>query len=159
MVAARELDPSPSGEGGRREAPDGWGRRPQSTLPVALPRTLRKRLTPQEVKVWNWLRENFSVQGHHFRRQVAIGRFIVDFACLRRKLIVEIDGGGHGRADVECADIERDAHLAAQGFRVLRFWNAEIDFEKQMVLNTIHAHLSDPSLSPPVRRFAPATLP
>jgi len=78
-------------------------------------------MTPQEVKVWVHLRA-LKKQGFHFRRQVPREGFIVDFACLKSKLIIEIDGAhhsddGHLKRDSEC-----DGRLVAAGFRVLRFW-------------------------------------
>jgi very-short-patch-repair endonuclease len=112
-------------------------------LPVALPRHLRKHLTPQEVKLWNWLRENFRPHGHHFRRQVPVGRYIVDFACLKRRVIVEADGGGHGTDAGRRDDEARDTFLRGQGFQVLRFWNHEIDRAKQSVMDTILAALEN----------------
>ena len=57
-------------------------------------RALRKRLTPQEVKLWVKLRE-LKTFGFHFRRQVPIGPYIVDFATLSARVVVEIDGGQH----------------------------------------------------------------
>ncbi|MGL4241254.1 MAG: endonuclease domain-containing protein, partial [Beijerinckiaceae bacterium] len=123
----------PRGEGGRG--------RPSTTLPVALPRRLRKQLTPQEVKLWNWLREGFRPLGYHFRRQVPIGRYVADFACVRRLVVVEADGGGHGSHAGRAADSSRDAFLEGQGFRVVRFWNHEIDRDKAMFMDTILAAL------------------
>ena len=61
-------------------------------------RALRKRLTPQEVKLWLRLRE-LKALGFHFRRQAPIGRYIVDFVSFRSRLIVEADGGQHGMPD------------------------------------------------------------
>jgi very-short-patch-repair endonuclease len=58
-------------------------------------RALRKRLTPQEVKLWVKLRE-LKPLGFHFRRQAPIGRYIVDFVSFRSQLIIEADGGQHG---------------------------------------------------------------
>jgi very-short-patch-repair endonuclease len=63
-----------------------------------------------------------KLDGIKFRRQVPIGPYVVDFACLRYRLIVEADGPHH---DAE-RDAARDAWLAAQGFRTLRFTNEEI---------------------------------
>ncbi len=94
-------------------------------------------MTPQEIKLWNWLRENFRPQGFHPRRQVPIGPYIVDFAFLRHRLVVEIDGGQHGYDRREARDRVRDARLAEAGYRVLRFWNHEIDRSRQVVLDTI----------------------
>jgi very-short-patch-repair endonuclease len=130
----------PLGEGGRAAA--GWGSgRPGTSLPTALPRRLRKQLTPHEVKLWNWLREGFRPLGYHFRRQVPVGRYVVDFACLKQRVIVEADGGGHGTDAGQQTDTARDSFLRGQGFRVLRFWNHEIDGEKEMVMDTILAAL------------------
>jgi very-short-patch-repair endonuclease len=135
-------DPSPQGEGGpvHSTGPGGVQRRhkERSTLSKALPRALRKRMTPQEVKLWNWLREELAPAGFHFRRQVAIGRFIVDFACLKHRVIVEVDGEQHGFDD-HAADRLRDGQLATLGFRVLRFSNRDIDREKRAVMDTIYA--------------------
>jgi very-short-patch-repair endonuclease len=83
-------------------------------------------MTPQEVKLWNRLLR-LRPQGHHFRRQVPIGRVIVDFACLKARLVIEIDGGQHAREPFMKRDGDRDLALEALGFRVLRFWNAEVD--------------------------------
>ncbi len=58
-----------------------------------------------------------------FRRSAPIGTYIVDFACLERKLVIEVDGGQHAES---AADIERDTWLRERGFRVLRFWNHEV---------------------------------
>lgn len=79
-------------------------------------------MTPQERKVWAKLRELNRMLGLHFRRQAPIGPFIADFAELGRRVVVEIDGCGHGGV----RDVRRDEWLAAQGFRVLRFWNPEV---------------------------------
>jgi very-short-patch-repair endonuclease len=99
-------------------------------------------MTRHEVKLWNWLREGLVPLGYHFRRQVPIERFIVDFACLRRGLIVEVDGEQHGRdRDIQAADRERDQALADRGYRVLRFTNSDIDRRKAVVLDTILAAL------------------
>jgi len=57
-------------------------------------RNLRKRMTRQEVKLWIHLR-SWRKRGFHFRRQAPLDRFIVDFVCLKRRLIVEVDGGRH----------------------------------------------------------------
>jgi very-short-patch-repair endonuclease len=83
---------------------------------------LRTDMTPQERRVRAKLRELNRMLGWHFRRQAPIGPFIADFADLGRRLVIEIDGGGHGGQ----RDARRDAWLAAQGFEVMRFWNSEV---------------------------------
>jgi len=112
--------------------------RPASSVPVRVARRLRKRMTPQEVKLWVKLREQ-RVNGLHFRRQVPIGRYFVDFACLKHRLVVEIDGGQHSFDNTVAADRSRDLTLKALGFRVQRFWNAELDADLDGVVETILA--------------------
>lgn len=75
--------------------------------------------------------------GLKFRRQYPVGRYVVDFACLDHRLAVEIDGGQHNRH----VDAERTAFLEAQGFRVLRFWNAEVTDALDQVLSSIAAEI------------------
>jgi very-short-patch-repair endonuclease len=99
-------------------------------------RALRKRLTSQEVKLWVRLRELKSL-GFHFRRQAPVGRYIVDFVSFRSQLIVEADGGQHGMPQGARSDQARDAFLQSQGFRVLRFWNSDIDANLAGVMESI----------------------
>jgi len=100
-------------------------------------RRLRKTMTPQEVKLWVHLRA-LKDQGLHFRRQVPREGNIVDFACLRSKLIIEIDGAQHGEPGNSGKDVERDARLAVAGFKVLRFWNNEVKENLDGVVETIY---------------------
>ena len=99
-------------------------------------RRLRKIMTPQEIKLWVRLRE-LRQQGHHFRRQVPKGPCILDFACLKAGLIVEVDGAQHGVGTRVRRDTERDRLFAYRGFRTLRFWNTEIDQNLDGVVETI----------------------
>ncbi len=118
-----------------------WSR-PDAIAGVGTARLLRKRMTGQETKIWVRLRA-LRAQGFHFRRQVPIGRFIVDFACLKAGLVVEIDGGQHGHDAHLRRDRARDGALSAAGFKVVRFWNAEVDSDPDAVIDTIFAHLTD----------------
>ncbi|SEC68718.1 Very-short-patch-repair endonuclease [Rhizobiales bacterium GAS188] len=104
----------------------------------AIARSLRKRMTPQEVKLWVKLRE-LKEQGFHFRRQVPRGSYIVDFACLRQRVVIEVDGSQHGTEDHSRRDVVRDRHLASDGLVTLRFWNVEIDRNLDGVVETILA--------------------
>ncbi len=82
-----------------------------------------------------------------FKRQQPIGRYIVDFVCLERRLIIEADGGQHN----DCAtDVERDEWLRGQGFVLLRFWNNKIMQNLDGVLSRILEHLqpANTTLSP-----------
>jgi very-short-patch-repair endonuclease len=86
-------------------------------------RQLRRNATNVERLLWQKLRY-WQVDGCKFRRQQPLGRYIVDFVCLQRRLIVELDGGQH--AEQENYDTERDAWLRDQGFVILRFWNNDV---------------------------------
>ena len=99
-------------------------------------RALRKRLTPQEVKLWVKLRE-LKALGFHFRRQAPIGQYIVDFVSFRDQLVIEADGGQHGMPEGERLDRARDDFLQQQGFKVLRFWNSDIDANLTGVMERI----------------------
>jgi len=114
-----------------------WGP-PEATASIAAARGLRKRLTRQEAKLWLRLRA-LREQGLHFRRQVPIGAFIVDFACLEAGVIVEVDGGQHTRDAHALRDRARQAVLAAKSFRVLRFWNDEVDGDPDAVTEAVIA--------------------
>ena len=100
-------------------------------------RHLRKAMTPQEVKLWVHLRA-LKKQGFHFRRQVPREGFIVDFACRKSRLVIEIDGAQHGEHGHLQRDVERDAKLRAAGFTVLRFWNNEVNENLASVVETIY---------------------
>ncbi|MGD9965425.1 MAG: endonuclease domain-containing protein [Hyphomonadaceae bacterium] len=101
-------------------------------------RKLRKTMTPQEVKLWAHLRRLRSEEeGWKFRRQVPLRGYIVDFACFKARLIIEVDGSQHGFEEHRERDRARDQILEHNGFNVLRFWNAEIDREFDGVWRTI----------------------
>ena len=73
-----------------------------------------------------------------FRRQAPIGRYIVDFGSHSRKLVVEVDGAPHEVfSDQAVRDMKRNVWLATQGYRVLRFTNAEVMEDIEAVLATI----------------------
>ena len=80
--------------------------------------------TDAERKLWWHLRRRLAVTGTHFRRQVRLGRYIVDFASHNARLVIEVDGGQHGaRSD---ADSARTTFLEREGYRVLRYWNNDV---------------------------------
>jgi very-short-patch-repair endonuclease len=86
-------------------------------------RRLREHMTLGEQRLWTELRRSPL----HFRKQALVGRYVVDFVSHRAKLVIEVDGPPHRLfADVAARDAERDAWLAAQGYRVLRFTNAQV---------------------------------
>jgi very-short-patch-repair endonuclease len=96
-------------------------------------RAMRREPTDVERRLWQILRGR-RLGGHKFRRQAPIGPYIVDFVCLAQKLVIELDGGQH--AD-NARDIKRDAWLQSRGYRVLRFWNAEVTSNGDAVLHAI----------------------
>ena len=111
--------------------------RPESR--TARARSLRQRMTEPEVILWSKLRRG-QFGGHKFRRQHPVGPYIVDFACLRAKLIIELNGGHH--SELEHADRQRDANLEELGFNVLRIWNDDVRHNLSGVLDGISAELS-----------------
>jgi very-short-patch-repair endonuclease len=92
-------------------------------MSTAKAKELRKNSTDAERALWRQLRAHRLI-GYKFRRQQPMGRYIVDFVCFEKQVIVELDGGQH--AEQAAYDAERTAWLQSQGFRVLRFWNQEV---------------------------------
>ena len=82
-----------------------------------------------------------ETSGTHFRRQVPIGPFVADFACMASRLVIELDGSHHGGAVQTGKDAERTRWLESEGYRVIRFWNNDIAGNIDGVLETIHAAL------------------
>jgi very-short-patch-repair endonuclease len=99
-------------------------------------------MTPQEVKVWVHLR-SWRTRGYHFRRQAPRKGFIVDFVCLKHHVVIEIDGGQHNFDAHRTLDENRDETLGRSGFRVLRFWNSDVDRNLSGVLQTIDQALRE----------------
>src|SRR5512139_2954920 len=93
--------------------------------PLNLIRGLRRNQSEAEAKLWTNLRD-WQIDGIKFRRQRAIGNYIVDFVCFEAKLIIEIDGGQHNESPAAEKDQQRTQWLNSRGFEVLRFWNNEV---------------------------------
>jgi very-short-patch-repair endonuclease len=101
-------------------------------------RTLRRRSTEAEQLLWSQLRGR-RFDGIKFRRQVPIANYIVDFAALDLKFIIEVDGGQH---DVRAAeDAERTRILEESGYHVVRFWNNDVLSNIDGVLESIWQEL------------------
>lgn len=83
---------------------------------------LRKELTPAERKLWAHIRNDQL--GVNFRRQHAIGKYIPDFVCIEKKLIIELDGSQH--LDQATYDEDRTKYLESLGYKVIRFWNSDV---------------------------------
>ncbi len=103
---------------------------------------LRRELTPAEKKLWAYLREG-QLDGAHFRKQHAVGTYIVDFFCAKAKLVIEVDGDSH--ADQVEYDAQRTAWLNEQKhYRVLRFTNDDVHRHLDAVMQAIRAALQEP---------------
>jgi len=87
-------------------------------------RKLRRESTPQEIILWSRIK-NRQFKKLKFKRQCQIGKYIVDFICEEKKLIIELDGWQH--SEQEEYDLERTKYLERQGYKVLRIWNGEIN--------------------------------
>ncbi len=118
---------------------------PKDSIPRSRARQLRRNQTDAERKLWLWLRDR-GLDGEKFRRQHPIGRFVVDFCCLERSLVIELDGGQH--ATQTEADQERTEFLEQNGYRVLRFWNHEVIGDMEAVLLQIDQALKNPHPGP-----------
>jgi very-short-patch-repair endonuclease len=90
--------------------------------------------------LWRHLRK-FDTEGTHFRRQVPVGPYVADFACMAARLLIEIDGSQHGIDTTKAKDNKRTQWLEAEGYRVIRFWNNDLVKNLGGVLETIYAAL------------------
>ena len=144
MRERRFYSPLPPGEraGSLSEPGEGLSRR-GTTPPELLMRAkeMRRAPTPQEEKLWAKLRAK-RLHGWKFRHQSPLGPFVPDFCCPAARLIIEVDGGQHTRA--EAYDDARTRFLEREGYRVLRFWNHDIDENLDGVLTVICAALAAP---------------
>jgi very-short-patch-repair endonuclease len=112
-----------------------------SPVQIARARRLRTTMGVSEQRVWRELRKLKLP----LRRQAPVGPYVADFACHSAKLVIEIDGGVHERiAEVAIRDIERTAWLEKQGYRVVRFTNAQVANDLTAVVDEIRKHLALP---------------
>jgi very-short-patch-repair endonuclease len=81
-------------------------------------------MTPAEKKLWSLLRNNNL--GAKFRRQVPYGHYILDFYCVKARLVLEVDGDQHFTPEGKRRDAVRDAILRRDGLEVLRLRNDEV---------------------------------
>jgi very-short-patch-repair endonuclease len=108
-----------------------------------------KRLTDAEKRLWSQLRSK-QLFGMKFRRQHPIGPFIVDFVCLEKKHVIEVDGGQHSKGSDK--DLKRDEWLASEGYKVLRYWNDDVLKETKSVLEDVLSKIGDhPPPTPPLK--------
>jgi len=109
----------------------------QNTTPTIKHKALelRHNMTDAEMKLWGQLRAH-QMEDLHFRRQHAIGNYIVDFCAPRKKLIIEVDGSQH--LEQQEYDGERTAFLELKGYKVIRFWNHEVMNDLDAVMLAIY---------------------
>jgi very-short-patch-repair endonuclease len=107
-----------------------------------LARALRNRPTDAEQILWKHLRLK-QIEGFKFRRQQPIDNYVVDFVCLEKRIVIEVDGGQHATHNEE--DIVRDTYLRQHGFDVLRFWNNEVIQNINGVLEVIRERCLSPA--------------
>ena len=108
--------------------------------PTTKARTLRKNSTDAERKLWSILR-NRQLEEFKFRRQYTVGKFIVDFICTEKGLIIELDGGQH--MDEQAEDDKRTSFVESKGYKVIRFWNDQVFKETNPVIEEILRVLND----------------
>ena len=113
---------------------------------TSLARNLRSESTHAERKLWSRLRDRRFL-GLKFKRQVPIDQFVVDFACVEAKLIIEVDGGQHDKRSA--ADRRRTEILESVGYLVLRFWNNDVLKNTDGVLEFIALTIKREALEPP----------
>jgi very-short-patch-repair endonuclease len=111
--------------------------RPVTGLARGRARHLRRDFTDAELKMWLLLRDRRLVK-LKFRRQVPFRNYILDFVCFEHRLIIEIDGSQHADSP---RDRQRDLDLAAEGFRVVRYWNNDVLQRPASVLEDLLTHI------------------
>ena len=144
MTGTTLYDPPRDGEGDRSAMPSG-GRGPRilqaPIKQVKRARSLRRQMSLPEVLLWQQLRKRPN--GLKFRKQFPIEEMTVDFACLERRLIIEVDGEGHSYGDEPRRDSARDAILRRAGFRVMRIAARDVLKNMDGVLRYILATCSE----------------
>ena len=142
------VSPSPLGGEGARRAGEGRAARNPARFRTPFTPVLRERArsmrtepTETEAALWRIVR-NRRFAGYKFRRQVPMGRYIVDLYCPATGLIVELDGSQHADSTYDRA---RDEWLRAEGYRVLRIWNTHLLTDRDSVSDTTWHALQEPT--------------
>jgi very-short-patch-repair endonuclease len=139
--------PSPLvGEGGAERSSatgEGFAPQPPSHRPVAkrirsFAKKMRHEPTDAELTMWRLLRDRRLSQ-YKFRRQVPFQKFILDFVCFEKRVVIEIDGSQHAES---ARDTIRDSILTAEGFRIERYWNDDVLQQPSAVLEDIFVKLA-----------------
>ncbi len=148
VAHARDTSPARGEEVRPKKVGHGWSpdpterpRQKDRTRTKLRAKALRKELTPSEAKLWLLLRE---IQGARFRKEVPVGDYVFDFACYSARLLIELDGSIHERADVQENDKAKTIYAVTQGFRVLRFQNNDVWDRSAWVVAEVRARLDAP---------------
>jgi very-short-patch-repair endonuclease len=120
---------------------------PEHTVRFA--RKLRKEMSLPEVLLWQQLKSHPS--GYLFRKQHPLGRFVLDFACIRARLAIEIDGISHDMGDRPERDEARDSFVLKQRFKTLRIPATEVLKHMDDVLSLIVKSCRERAASNPPR--------
>ncbi|MGH9446621.1 MAG: endonuclease domain-containing protein [Terriglobia bacterium] len=115
----------------------------RAALQIERARSLRRAATGSEKIAWELLR-SLGRDGFFFRRQQPLGRRIVDFCCLKERLIVELDGSVHAQPSQQRRDTKRDAELEVLGYRVARYPNGIVVQAPEEFLKRMRALLTGP---------------
>ena len=107
-------------------------------LPQGTRNGRRQRRQTDDVERLLWWAIRRGQAGCHYRRQVPIGPYVADFACLGHRLVIECDGRQHAEA-VE-HDETRDGYLSRRGFTIVRFWDTEIVSNLEGTVDSIIQH-------------------
>ena len=100
---------------------------------------MRREPTDAESATWRLLRDRRLSQ-YKFRRQVPFQKFILDFVCFEKRVVIEIDGGQHASSNRDAA---RESILKAEGFRIERYWNNDVLQQPSAVLEDIFVKLAE----------------
>jgi very-short-patch-repair endonuclease len=122
---------------------EGLAPQPPSHRPVpkrirSFAKKMRHEPTDAELAMWRLLRDRRLSQ-YKFRRQVPFQKFILDFVCFEKRVVIEIDGSQHAES---ARDTIRDSILVAEGFRIERYWNNDVLLRPSAVLEDIFAKLA-----------------
>jgi len=154
------LDGGRAGDGGdlsaagrrksRRDisAPEWAPKKAHGANAIPISRRLRRSMTLDEDRLWQALRKLNA----NIRRQAPMGQYVVDFISHAAKLVIEVDGYYHSLPEQHEKDVERDAWLNRQGYRVLRIPVSEVQNALATVCDRIEAELSPPSPALPPSR-------
>ena len=100
-------------------------------------------MTDAERKLWQYLRAG-RLGGLKFRRQHPVPPYVIDFCCVERRVLVELDGSQHSQQK----DAARTGYLEAQGWRVLRFWDNDVLQQTEAVIDAIWNTIGKPDPHP-----------